>query len=432
MSETVIKVENISKLYGLGEFHRQTHSFREKVTETFTRLAPSCKRQAVPNSFKPARHALTTMRSSQTDDRIWALKDVSFEVRQGEVLGIIGANGAGKSTILKILARITKPTEGRARINGQVGALLEVGMGFHPELTGRENIYLNGTILGMKKTEIDSKFDDIVIFSEIGEFIDTPIKRYSSGMHVRLAFAVAAHLEPDILLVDEVLAVGDIAFQEKCLRKMQGFGQKGITVIFVSHNLVAMQTLCPKTMVLDHGRIQFFGRTEAAVVYYQRYMAQHLMGVISKGQQENVHEKRKVGILQIDLLNESREPTTRFVTGEVAYIVLTVEVYETLDSLRFAVLIKKGDGSVIFDTDSRQLGVVCQKRSAGDRLKVEFKLKMNLLKGVYSISAHVRPHDLSSYYYYTETVCSFEVSENYSWQGVAHLEPRVRILGEDS
>ena len=211
---------------------------------------------------------LTALKDMNSDDVIWALKDVSFEVKRGEVVGIIGRNGAGKSTLLKILARITEPTSGRAIVNGRMGSLLEVGTGMHPELTGRENIYLSGTILGMRKTEIDRKFDEIVEFAEIGKFIDTPIKRYSSGMKVRLGFAIAAHLEPEILLVDEVLAVGDAVFQKKCLGKMGDVAREGRTVLFVSHNMGAISNLCRSCICLDNGQIVDFGVSEKIVKGY--------------------------------------------------------------------------------------------------------------------------------------------------------------------
>ena len=199
---------------------------------------------------------------------IWALKGISFEVRQGEVVGIIGRNGAGKSTLLKILSKITAPTRGRAKIRGRISSLLEVGTGFHQELTGRENIYLNGSVLGMRKKEIDAKFEEIVAFSGVGKFLDTPVKRYSSGMRVRLAFSVAAHLEPEILLIDEVLAVGDAQFQKKCLNKMQDVGQQGRTVIFVSHNLPAVIRLCPRVILLDDGQIEMDGPSQEVVSSY--------------------------------------------------------------------------------------------------------------------------------------------------------------------
>ena len=197
-------------------------------------------------------HAL----SQPSEEEFWALKDVSFEVHQGDAIGIIGRNGAGKSTLLKILSRITEPTCGCVEIDGRVASLLEVGTGFHPELTGRENIYLNGAILGMSRTEIKKKFDDIVAFAEVKNFLDTPVKRYSSGMYVRLAFAVAAHLEPEILLVDEVLAVGDLRFQEKCLNKMGTIAGEGRTVLFISHNMAAIQAFCRTTIYLDEGHVK--------------------------------------------------------------------------------------------------------------------------------------------------------------------------------
>jgi lipopolysaccharide transport system ATP-binding protein len=199
---------------------------------------------------------------------LWALKDVSFEVQRGEVVGIIGRNGAGKSTLLKVLSRITRPSEGELQIRGRVGSLLEVGTGFHPELTGRENIYLNGTILGMRKREIDRKFDQIVAFSEIEKFLDTPVKHYSSGMYMRLAFAVAAHLEPEVLLVDEVLAVGDAQFQKKCLGKMRDVAQDGRTILFVSHNMAAIQTLCPRAVLLETGAVADVGRSADVIRAY--------------------------------------------------------------------------------------------------------------------------------------------------------------------
>ncbi|MFC1997371.1 ABC transporter ATP-binding protein [Chloroflexota bacterium] len=241
MTNTIIKVENLSKQYRIGGRKESYGSFRESLSN------------AVSNSLRRIRNP----RSLSQQDTIWALKDVSFDVNQGEVVGIIGRNGAGKSTLLKILSRITKPTEGTVRLRGRVGSLLEVGTGFHPELTGRENIYLNGAILGMSRVEIANKFDEIVDFSEIGKFLDTPVKRFSSGMYVRLAFAVAAHLEPEILLVDEVLAVGDAAFQKKCLGKMGEVAEGGRTVLFVSHNMSAIQSLCSRAILINAGNLIF-------------------------------------------------------------------------------------------------------------------------------------------------------------------------------
>ncbi len=262
MSDIAIQVENLSKRYRIGR--------QEERPETLVGAALGWLKAPVDN-FRQLRQLSRFQENGQeSDDIIWALKDVSFQVKRGEVVGIIGRNGAGKSTLLKILSRITEPTSGRVVLNGRVSSLLEVGTGFHPDLTGRENVYLNGAILGMTKREIDRKFDEIVDFSGVERFIDTPVKRYSSGMQVRLAFAVAAHLEPEILLVDEVLAVGDAAFQKKCLGKMGEVAREGRTVLFVSHNMVAVQTLCQRAFWLESGQIKAEGAVSSTVTSYMR------------------------------------------------------------------------------------------------------------------------------------------------------------------
>ena len=261
MSDIAIRVENLSKLYRIGQYVGY-NTLRESLVNAFS--APF---RALTSATKGQKSGNDNLQPSET---IWALKDVSFEVKQGEVVGIIGKNGAGKTTLLKVLTRITNPTEGYAEINGRVGSLLEVGTGFHPELTGRENIYLNGAVLGMKRREINSKFDEIVDFAgvEVKKFIDTPLKRFSTGMQVRLAFAVAAHLEPEILLVDEVLAVGDAEFQKKCLGKMSEVARGGRTVLFVSHNMQAISSLCERTILLQDGKIAAQGPTPQVVAEY--------------------------------------------------------------------------------------------------------------------------------------------------------------------
>jgi len=248
MSDIAIRVEGVSKKYRIGLLQTHNDTLRDAIVSKFNRT--------------------TRKMEHGQQDEIWALKDLSFEVHSGEVLGVVGRNGAGKSTLLKILSRVTEPTEGSIEIRGRVGSLLEVGTGFHPELTGRENIYLNGAILGMKRHEIIDKFDDIVDFSEVGQFIDTPVKRYSSGMYLRLAFAVAAHLEPEILVVDEVLAVGDAEFQRKCLGKMSDVAQQGRTVLFVSHNMSAILRLTQETIVLEKGKMLMRSPSPKAVDYY--------------------------------------------------------------------------------------------------------------------------------------------------------------------
>lgn len=258
MSETVIKVENLSKQYRIGS-HERYRTFRETLLDAvkgpFLRISSISLKSEIRNP------------ESET---IWALKDVSFEVKHGEIIGIIGRNGAGKTTLLKILSKITQPTIGRIELKGRVGSLLEVGIGFHPELTGHENVYLYGAILGMDRWEVTRKFDEIVAFAELEKFIDTPVKRYSTGMYMRLAFSVAAHLEPEILLVDEVLAVGDAAFQKKCLGKMENVSKEGRTVLFVSHNMSAIQHLCDSALLLAMGHIRHIGSTSETLELYEQ------------------------------------------------------------------------------------------------------------------------------------------------------------------
>ena len=267
MSDPIIRVQNLSKRYRIGSSQASYQTFREVITGMAT--VPFRRLRSTVERWKVGRSEPSNPQTSKpSNDMIWALKDVSFEVAPGEVVGIIGRNGAGKSTLLKILSRITEPTEGRVELHGRLASLLEVGTGFHPELTGRENIFLNGAILGMKRVEIGSKFDEIVAFAEIERFLDTPVKRYSSGMYVRLAFAVAAHLEPEILLVDEVLAVGDAAFQKKCLGKMGEVAKEGRTVLFVSHNMTAVKSLCRDGILLNAGAVSCTGGINQVVNTY--------------------------------------------------------------------------------------------------------------------------------------------------------------------
>lgn len=272
MSKTVIRVEHLSKAYRIGA--------AEKKSDTIAGALWNAVKSPLSN-FKQLRN----LRSLEQDEDTvsWALKDINFEVKEGEVLGIIGHNGAGKSTLLKILSRITEPTEGRVTIHGRVSSLLEVGTGFHPDLTGRENIYMNGTILGMRKKEIDAKLDEIIAFSGIDKYIDTPVKRYSSGMTVRLAFSVAAHLEPKILIIDEVLAVGDAEFQSRCLGKMDEVAKAGRTVLFVSHNMAAVSSLCSRGILINGGTIQSDGIPENIIERYLQRDVPNQSAIVSNG-----------------------------------------------------------------------------------------------------------------------------------------------------
>lgn len=290
MSEISIKVDRLGKKYELGESLRHD-TLRDAVLD-FSRKIFNRKRRKSPENRS-----------------IYALKDVTFDVGKGEVIGIVGRNGAGKSTLLKILSQITEPTEGTAEITGRIGSLLEVGTGFHPELTGRENIFLNGSILGMSKREIESKFDAIVAFAEVEKFIDTPVKRYSSGMYVRLAFAVAAHLEPEILLVDEVLAVGDAAFQKKCLGKMSEVAGEGRTILFVSHNMAAVLSLCQRAILLEGGRVAYQGTAQDVVKrYFQSVMSAEQIPLRERRDREGDGSVRMVSVR---LENAGSEKTIR-------------------------------------------------------------------------------------------------------------------------
>ena len=333
MNDIAIRVENMSKQYRIGQ-REPYKALREVLTDAlaapFRRLRSTFQRSNVERS------------NACNDDYIWALNDVSFEVKQGEVVGIIGRNGAGKTTLLKILSRITESTVGRAEIHGRVGCLLEVGTGFHPELTGRENIYLNGAILGMNRVEIDRKFDEIVDFSGVEKFIDTPVKRFSSGMHVRLAFSVAAHLESEILLVDEVLAVGDVEFQKKCLGKMGAVAKGGRTILLVSHNMAAIRNLCQRTLLLDSGRILVDGETNVAL---SEYLGRNLQEgpVVTAGNLEKMMEgyirwnDPSVRFDEIALVDASGQPRNRFRSDEEIRVSITYKCLTAVSDLRVVV-----------------------------------------------------------------------------------------------
>lgn len=314
MSEPIIRVEGLSKRYRIGA-RQYERTLREAVMD----LAAG-----------PLRRIRSFGRSSdREEDSIWALKDVSFNVQRGEVLGIIGPNGAGKTTLLKILSRITEPTEGRAIIKGRVASLLEVGTGFHQELTGRENIYLSGAILGMSKKEIEGKLDEIVEFSGVEKFMDTPVKRFSSGMRVRLGFAVAAHLDPDILLVDEVLAVGDAEFQKKCLARMNEVAQGGRTVLFVSHNMAAVQNLCKRALLLHNGRLTADGDIGNVVREYLAGDSQQSPRVDLQDSRARTRDSTKV-FQRLWLLDSNYLPATSFFTGEDIHIALELHCTEPI------------------------------------------------------------------------------------------------------
>ncbi len=349
---TVITVKNLGKRYTLRHQQRDEYSsLRDVITNGFTSFG---KKLVRPFRRPPDSAALN---SDVAAEEFWALKDVSFEIKQGERIGIIGRNGAGKSTLLKILSRITEPTTGSVRIKGRVASLLEVGTGFHPELTGRENIFLNGAILGMRRAEIKDKFDEIVDFAEIERFLDTPVKHYSSGMYVRLAFAVAAHLEPEILIVDEVLAVGDAQFQRKCFGKMEKVGQEGRTVLFVSHQLGAIQKLCNQCFLLGNGSVQSSGKTSDVIeTYLQLCRPGTAIAPIRKG-------NGAVSFVDYHVGDSTGKPKGQFFMGDTVYLFFSMVGKESLADIEVSLELRDVYGDSIAHISNGDDGVIisCMK-----------------------------------------------------------------------
>jgi lipopolysaccharide transport system ATP-binding protein len=362
MSDIAIRVENLSKQYRIGQREAAYKTLRESVMNLFTR------------------------RSGKSES-IWALKDVSFQVERGQVIGIIGRNGAGKSTLLKILSRVTEPTEGYAYIKGRVGSLLEVGTGFHPELTGRENIFLNGAILGMRKAEIERKFDEIVAFAEIEKFIDTPVKRYSSGMYVRLAFAVAAHLEPEILLVDEVLAVGDVAFQKKCLGKMGDVAKEGRTILFVSHNMAAVQALCNRGILLEAGSITKIGGVGEAVSSYLETL--NTRAGVKLRERKDRRGSGLVRLVEVRFENSRGQRIEQAVSGQDLSIALLYEVFGSANHASFAIGFYNSVGVPLLHCNSWHIGTEFARLS--NRGEVVCRIpKLPLPAGTYRLNVAIQ------------------------------------------
>ncbi len=339
MSDVAIRVQGLSKLYRIGERQRYK-SLRESLMK------------ALAAPFR--------QRGQRPRETIWALDDVSFEVMRGEVLGVIGRNGAGKSTLLKILSRITEPTRGRVEVYGRVGSLLEIGTGFHLELTGRENIYLNGAILGMRRVEIERKFDEIVAFAEVERFLDTPVKHFSSGMYLRLAFAVAAHLEPEILLVDEVLAVGDASFQKKCIGKMGDVAKEGRTVLFVSHNMAAIRLMCENCLLIEAGKLALVGSSQAVVERYLTGDGREDTGEFQAHDSGPDSERVGVRLLRVSVRNRQGNRADTLPTDEPFSVTIGYELVRRLDNFRLGFQLIANDGTVVFasgDTDPNGWGV---------------------------------------------------------------------------
>jgi lipopolysaccharide transport system ATP-binding protein len=376
MSALSISVDSLGKQYHIGgeqkNFDRIGYQIADAFQSPFRRVMKMVRGQSLS--------------ATELDETIWALKDVSFEIKYGEVIGIIGGNGAGKSTLLKILSRITEPTEGSADIYGRVGSLLEVGTGFHPELTGLENIYLNGAILGMTKKEIDRKFDEIVDFAEIGKFINTPVKFYSSGMYVRLAFSVAAHLDPEILLVDEVLAVGDIAFQKKCLGKMGDVARTGRTVLFVSHNMAVIQTLCERGICIQSGKVISDGPiSEVVDVYLSSLEKVQNLDVSSRTDRRG---RGKVKLTGVEITNGKESGETILKAGGPAKFTFHLDGTIANLSCGFVILDDLGQRLVMFKSDMPSPEDIVQPDS-DVRFVCEFD-ELMLMPGRYRVDVFIR------------------------------------------
>lgn len=358
---SIIEVKNISKKYTLAHQDEKYLTLRDKIAGI------------VSHPIKTARKI-----KRQKQEEFWALKDISFNVEQGEIIGIIGANGAGKSTLLKILSQITPPTSGEIKIKGKVASLLEVGTGFHPELTGRENIFLNGAILGMAKKEIEKKFNEIVEFSGIEKFLDTPVKRYSSGMYVRLAFSVAAHMEPDILLIDEVLAVGDAEFQKKCLGKMGEVTKKaGRTIIFISHNMAAVRSLCKRCVLLENGKITLTGDTEKVVNKYL-FSRDNNGGMTRNWPKGEEPGNETIKLVRVCLKNEKKVVSNQFFLSENITIEIIYNLLEKNEDMSIFVTLIAEDGNKVFTSGDCDNGNCKKERKIGEN-RIECVIPGNLL-----------------------------------------------------
>lgn len=374
---SVISVENLSKKYII------CHQKQERHTTLRDILANGAKRFT-----DKLLHPLAAPENDPAHEEFWALKDVSFDIQQGDRVGIIGRNGAGKSTLLKILSRITEPTSGKVSIKGRVASLLEVGTGFHPELSGRENIYLNGAILGMSKAEIKKRFDEIVAFAEVEKFLDTPVKRYSSGMYVRLAFAVAAHLEPEILIVDEVLAVGDAQFQKKCLGKMEEVGQEGRTVLFVSHNMTAIESLCKSAIMLSNGSVACAGDVSTVIPEYLSLSDATEIGSREVSIEEAAFHDLPIAFKAVRVLDSTGRPRSDFINTESITVEMDVLLREYVPNLRIGFELKTYKNTILFRTFNNDIQeIMGDKSNAGLTYCLRATIPAKLLNaGIYYIN----------------------------------------------
>lgn len=389
------------------------------------------KRYRIGNSVPNLRSFISNLRGKKAKYH-WALKELSFQLNPGESLGIIGPNGAGKTTTLKLLSRVTYPTSGNIQVNGNFSSLIELGAGFHPDLTGRENIYLNGTILGMKRSEINKRFDKIIEFAGIGEYLDTPVKRYSSGMYARLGFSVAAHIDPEILLVDEVLAVGDMAFQKKCYDRMVKLIENGTTLIFVSHNMRAVQQVCQQCIVLYRGHKAFEGPTAEATAEYSNILRKAAVEYIPDDEIEEGISQRIMThdavISSVQLLDKNGDPATTFTAGERAKVrfsvVFNCEAVQPIIACR----IMHPTGQVIYDYTTHWSKQTVPNFTANSSVVIEFPLELNLVSGTYHLGVNIAYNDLSRYYDRIDRALDFVVTGANGARGIADLKTEMKVL----
>jgi lipopolysaccharide transport system ATP-binding protein len=393
MSDTALRMEHVYKKFRKGEVY---NSLRDLIPALTGRM----------------------FRSEELDDRdkreFWALQDISFELDRGDSFAIVGQNGAGKSTALKILSRIIKPTKGRMIVNGRLSALIEVAAGFHQDLTGRENIYLHGTILGMSRREIDSKLDQIIAFSGLEEFIDTPVKRYSSGMYARLGFSIAAHVNPDVLIVDEVLSVGDYVFQQRCLEHMHSVIEGGTTVLFVSHNLKAVTEICKKALLLERGKAVALGDTDSVI---RRYMSDTV-------NQQGSTDSKPVFISQVRVRGRTGAQST-FESGQKAWVDVEVTARKPLEKLAVVIWFTDQTQYIVFDTSTERLGHAAFSLQPGETYRCTFELSLNFAHGTFHLCVAVHRYDTQKTYHDRERVSTIFVGSTAAVRGAVNCFPEL-------
>lgn len=411
--------EKVSPLVGDGSAITMSEP-AIRLMQVFKRFRRGDRYDSLRDWFAAALTPRGTKRIEHPDD-FWAVNDISIAVQPGEAFGIIGPNGAGKSTLLKLLAGILRPTHGQIEVRGRVSALIELGAGFHGDLTGRENVYLNASILGMSRSEARLKFDEIVEFAGIGSFLDTPVKRYSSGMHARLGFAIAAHVNPQVLLVDEVLSVGDRVFRAKCMEKMRSFLRQGVAVVFVSHDLGAVSRFCDRALVIERGREMYCGPVARAVATYYDACSESLMCRERGG-------SSLVDVRNFTLRNSEHEEVSSCMPGEQLSVEMDIYFNSAIDTPSFGLsIVRSEDHLGVFETSSTRLGYKCPPAVPGEVRRIRYDFATNLLPGEYSIGFHVRDRDALTYAAQDAYAAKLMVEGNIDCGGIAHIDPKFQF-----